>query len=572
MLQQLQHDETFAAALGKTLIGRGLIKPTELDRAHQLQDNSAERLDRLLTKLGLVSDRDMAETLAACLNLPMAGSDDYPTEALMEDQASATFFKHARIIPIADKPEGVMLAMVDPLDRLAIDGLSLRLGKPVLPLVALPEDVDVAYERLYGSGSSAIEQILGEDETSLSEDAADDIERLRDLASEAPVIRLVNHLIGKAVEMQASDIHIEPFERYLSVRYRIDGVLRDVQSPPNRLRSAVVSRVKIMANLNIAENRLPQDGRIKLAIRGNKIDLRISTVPTLHGESVVLRILDQDAVAPDFATLGLDTEVLDAFLDILDRPNGLLLVTGPTGSGKTTTLYTSLRRLNTGESKILTVEDPIEYQLDGINQTQVKSQIGLDFAHLLRTFLRQDPDIIMIGEIRDLETAQIAVQAALTGHLVLSTLHTNDAASTITRLLDMGVDDFLIASTLNGIVAQRLVRTLCLECREAYQAPPELVARFDLKDLAGDDGSLTLYRPRGCNRCSDTGFRGRISILEILVMSDSLRGLIQRGADARELQRVAVAEGMRPIYQDGLQKALAGVTTIQEVLRVAQAD
>jgi general secretion pathway protein E len=369
------------------------------------------------------------------------------------------------------------------------------------------------------------------------------------------------------VENRASDIHIEPFERNLRVRYRIDGVLRDMQSPANNLRAAVISRVKLMANLNIAETRLPQDGRIRLVNRGKQIDLRISTVPTMHGESVVLRILDKGSVDLGFDALGFGDATLPRYLDILNRPHGIVLVTGPTGSGKTTSLYTSLLHLNNGEKKILSVEDPVEYQLDGVNQLQVKTQIGLTFASALRSFLRQDPDIIMIGEIRDVETAEIAVQAALTGHKVLSTVHTNDAASTITRLLDMGVEDFLLTSTINGITAQRLVRTVCEHCREPIEVLPEIVEQFSLERYTGG-GPVSLYHGPGCEHCGGTGYRGRTSILEVLDMTDPIRRLVLRRSEAQEIKQAAIEQGMTTMHQDGLAKALSGITTLDEVLRV----
>ncbi|MEE9139280.1 MAG: type II secretion system ATPase GspE [Alphaproteobacteria bacterium] len=568
MLKIEEKDRSFANALGERLVARGKLESAGLERALRLQDETPEAIHVILTKLGLVSEADMAEALAECLDLTVVAVDEYPGEPILEEKISAKFLKESRIIPLAETPAGVELAMADPLDSYAIDAIRLSAGKPVLPRVGVPADIEAAFERLYGSGGTAIEQILEDDTVRREEDTTQDIERLRDLASEAPVIRLVNHLIAKAVEMRASDVHIEPFERRLRVRYRIDGVLREGQAPPSRLRAAVISRIKIMAKLNIAETRLPQDGRIKLAVRGKEVDLRVSTVPTMFGESVVLRVLDRGSVTLDFATLGFDEKGLETYLRILERPNGILLVTGPTGSGKTTTLYTSLRHLNTGETKILTVEDPVEYQLEGVNQVQIKPKIGLSFANALRAFLRQDPDIIMIGEIRDLETAEIAVQAALTGHLVLSTLHTNDAASAVTRLLDMRVENYLLASTINGIVAQRLVRTLCPDCRVRYQALPEIVEELQ---LGGDRGEpVTLHRAQGCAHCSGTGYLGRTSILETLVMSDPIRRLVLQRAEAREIQREAVRLGMRTMYQDGVSKALAGITTVEEVMRVTR--
>jgi general secretion pathway protein E len=459
--------------------------------------------------------------------------------------------------------------MADPLDSYVIEAIRLLANKPVLPRIGIPADIEAAFTRLYGSGGTAIGGIVEGLPEIADEGTQRDVERLRDLASEAPVIRLVNLLISRAVDLRASDIHIEPFEHTFCVRYRIDGLLRAQESPPSRLRAAVVSRIKLMAKLNIAETRLPQDGRIKLAIRGKEIDLRVSTVPTLYGESVVLRVLDRGGVVLDFEKLGFEPALLRTYIEVLSRSNGILLVTGPTGSGKTTTLYTSLRHLNTGTTKILTVEDPIEYQLEGVNQVQVKPQIGLTFASALRSFLRQDPDVIMVGEIRDRETAQIAVQAALTGHIVLSTLHTNNASSTITRLLDMGIEDFLLTSTVNGVVAQRLVRVLCTSCRDAYAAPPEIIDELQLRRFATSD-SITLYRPRGCPQCNGTGYYGRTSILEMVVMSEQIRRLVIRGADANEIQTAALESGMRSMYHDGVRKALAGITNVEEVVRVTR--
>ncbi|MEE8534852.1 MAG: ATPase, T2SS/T4P/T4SS family, partial [Kiloniellales bacterium] len=432
-------------------------------------------------------------------------------------------------------------------------------------------EVESAIDRLYsrdgggdGDGES-VEEVREAGDGALEQD----VERLKDLASEAPVIRLVNNLITRAVEMRASDIHIEPFEARLRVRYRIDGVVREVESPAERYRAAIVSRIKIMAKLNIAERRLPQDGRIKLVIRGSPIDLRVVTMPTMHGESVIIRILDRGSIALDFATLGISGPNFDAFLGMLEHPNGILLVTGPTGSGKTTTLYASLVRLNTPDKKILTVEDPIEYQLDGINQIQVKPDIGLGFANVLRSILRADPDIIMIGEIRDAETAEIAVQAALTGHLVLSTVHTNDAAGTVTRLLDMGVADYLLTSTLTGVAAQRLVRTLCRHCRTPYSALPELIEQLRLGRYT-DRPEVMLYHAEGCEECSGTGYFGRTSIFETLVVDDAVRRLILQRLESNRLHQAAVEAGMRTMFDDGMGKALDGVTTIEEVLRVTR--
>ncbi len=461
--------------------------------------------------------------------------------------------------------------MADPHDDYTVNAMRLLTGREVGVVLAPPGEIDAMLDKLYTAGKGAMGQIVSNIEAPGQEEESSDVQHLKDLASEAPVIRLVNLLITRALEQRASDIHIEPFESRLIVRYRVDGVMQEVESPPSRLSAAVISRIKIMANLDIAERRLPQDGRIKLRALGKEIDMRVSTVPTMHGESVVMRILDKGGVQLDFERLGFLDDTLATFREALMRPHGIVLVTGPTGSGKTTTLYTALQELNKPEVKILTVEDPVEYQMDGVNQIQVKPQIGLTFANALRSIVRQDPDVIMIGEIRDLETAQIAVQSALTGHMVLSTLHTNDAPSTVNRMLDMGVEDYLLTSTVNGILAQRLVRSLCPACREAYEPLPEVVAEMRLGPLFGGREPV-LYRPVGCEQCAGSGFIGRLGIMEMMPMTDTLRALIMRHAVAGDIRRQAVAEGMRGMYEDGLMKAVAGVTTIDEVLRVTRED
>ena len=562
-------DEAVSTEVADLLIEWGKLDPTALERALRLQQETGERVDRLLTKLGQVSDRDMAAALSEKLELPLATPGDYPVEPVLEDKLSAKFLKEFRVLPLSDAPERLRLAMADPLDTYALEAVRLAASKPVSVSVGIPAEIEVAFARLYGKDSSGVGGPADDLDISADDATQRDVERLRDLASEAPVIRLVNTIIGRAVDMKASDIHIEPFEHKLEVRYRIDGILREQESPPLRLRAAIVSRVKLMAKLNIAETRLPQDGRIKLAIRGKEIDMRVSTVPTLYGESIALRVLDRTATVLDFEALGFEPKGLRLYLSVLERSHGILLVTGPTGSGKTTTLYASLKHLNTGDRKILTVEDPIEYQLDGVNQVQVKPQIGLNFASALRSFLRQDPDVIMVGEIRDKETAQIAVQAALTGHIVLSTLHTNNAASTITRMIDMGVDDYLITSTVNGVLAQRLVRVLCEHCREVYSASPEIIAELNLGRYTNSK-NIEFYKAKGCQECSETGYIGRTTILEMLTMSEPVRRLVARGSDASEIQRVAIDEGMRTMFADGVSKAMAGITSLEEVMRVTR--
>jgi general secretion pathway protein E len=569
--------ETFAAganAAGGEALARRLLAAEKLtqagyERAARIAAESGERLERVLAQLGLVSEHDIAGAIAAELDLPIALAQDYPAAPILEECLSPGFLKEARLIPLADRDGGLAIAMVDPFNDYAANAVAFAADKPVQRFVAYPADFEAAYDRLYGGGRSEIDHIS--DETSGRADASegDDVERIKDSASEAPVIRLVNLLLTRAVEARASDVHIEPMNGELLVRYRIDGELQDVESPPARLAAAVVSRVKILASLNIAERRMAQDGRIRLAVRGKEIDFRVSTVPTIHGESVVLRILDRSSLALDFAALGFDDVLVGAIRDLIERPFGILLVTGPTGSGKTTTLYTSLLELNTRQRKILTIEDPVEYQLHGVNQVQCKPQIGLTFASALRSFLRQDPDVMMVGEIRDLETAQVAVQAALTGHLILSTLHTNDAASAMTRLLDMGVEDFLLTSTINGVLAQRLVRLLCTHCKEAYEALPQLAARMQIAPRA-DGRPHVLHRAKGCAKCNGTGYFGRSSIVEVLPMSEAIQQLILSRADTGAIRRRALADGMRSIHAHGMTKVLAGETSVEDVLRATR--
>ena len=558
--------------LGEILIEHGKLEASNLERALRVQEADArERIGSILIRTGITAERDVVDALAIQFNLGVVQLADYPELPVLEESVSVRFIKESRALPLHEDEEQLVLAMVDPQDDYVRGAYQLATQRVVVPRLAVPSELDAAFERLYGSGKSSMDQIVGEAQTRDEENATEDLQQLKELASEAPTIRLVSLIISHALQARASDIHIEPFENRLIVRYRVDGVMHEVESPPRRFSAAVISRIKIMASLDIAERRLPQDGRIKLRIQGKEIDLRVSTVPIMHGESVVMRILDKSSTALDFATLGFDPEVLKRFEQVLMQPHGIVLVTGPTGSGKTTTLYTALDKLNNPDIKILTVEDPVEYQMDGINQIQVKPQIGLTFANALRSIVRQDPDVIMIGEIRDLETAQIAVQSALTGHMVLSTLHTNDAASTINRLLDMGMDDYLLTSTVNGILAQRLVRTLCTHCRQAYPALPEVVEDMQLKRYTQAD-PVVLWRPIGCKDCGDTGYSGRVSIVELLVMSDSIRSMVMRHVTSGEVRQKAIVDGMQTMYENGLSKAVAGITTIEEVLRVTREE
>jgi general secretion pathway protein E len=572
-------EETTATApqkLGELLCARGKLDVNNLDRALKVQESQRqtgghEKIGAILTRLGMVSQRELALALSEQQGWEIVDAASFPELPLLEDSISSRFIQEARAIPLAETESTVILAMTEPQDGYTLQAIRAATGKDVEARLLMANDFDAVYERLYGAGKSSMGQIVDNIATRDEEQEFGDIEQLKDLASEAPVIRLVNLFINHALERRASDIHIEPFENRLIVRYRIDGVLHETESPPRRLSAAVISRIKIMASLDIAERRLPQDGRIKLRVQGKEIDLRVSTVPTMHGESVVMRILDKGGVALDFAKLGFDAANLKVFTDILGQPHGVMLVTGPTGSGKTTTLYTALDRLNQPDVKILTVEDPVEYQMPGINQIQVKPQIDLTFANALRSIVRQDPDVIMIGEIRDLETAQIAVQSALTGHMVLSTLHTNDAASSINRLLDMGVDDYLLTSTVIGIQAQRLVRRLCNHCKTPYHPVEEVVTQMGLHRFSGNN-PVTLYHAKGCEHCGHTGYFGRECIMEVMAMTDDMRSLVMKHATASELRAQAIRDGMETMYENGLKKAVQGVTTIEEVLRVTRED
>jgi|WetSurMetagenome_2_1015567.scaffolds.fasta_scaffold00013_75 general secretion pathway protein E len=496
--------------------------------------------------------------------------EDLPKVPLVLPGVSSRFIQENRIIPLEYRNNLLKIAIVDPDDRDIIDALRVALSSDVVAYRAEAEVIDEYLKKFYEQESQNINRIIddmGEGSFEfLRDEEEEDVGHLKDLAAEAPIIKLVNMLITRAIESRASDIHIEPFEDEMRVRYRIDGVLQDVESIPKKLQAAIISRVKIMAKLNIAEKRLPQDGRIKLKVGEKEIDLRVSTIPILYGEGIVMRILRKEGIVIDLEQLGFDNTTLSIFNDLIKKPNGIILVTGPTGSGKTTTLYGALDKINLPGSKIITVEDPIEYHLKGVNQIQVKPQIGLDFKNTLRHIVRQDPDIIMIGEIRDLDTAEIAIQSALTGHLVFSTLHTNDAPSAITRLIDMGVEHFLLSSTVRGILAQRLVRMICRECREVDSSSDAREAAA----LLGVPETAQLFRGRGCEKCSGSGFYGRCGIYELLVVDDEIRKMIVRNVDSNQLRTVARKQGMMTLLEYGLQRTVEGVTTLDEVLRVTQ--
>src|ERR1700758_3902450 len=548
-----ENPDEVLARLGGSLVDSGAIDRRSLDRARRVATETAGRLDHVLTQLGLVSERGLAEALAQLIGAPLVGPADYPDAPLFVDRLKVKFLRRVRAMPIAAAEDRATLAMADPLDVFARDAVAAALGSPVRVAVAVPIELEAAFDRLYASSDEdGGDAALLDEVVSDAEPAEEDAERLKDMASEAPVIRLVNQLIARAVETHASDVHLEPFTDRLRVRYRYDGVLHEIEPPPARLQAAVISRIKI-------------------TVRGHDIDFRVSTIPSLHGEKVVLRVLDRTAVEFDYEKLGLPPDIRLGIERALELPNGMVLVTGPTGSGKTTTLYTGLLKLNTVARNVVTVEDPIEYQLGGINQIQVRPQIGLNFASLLRSILRQDPDVIMIGEIRDLETAQIAVQAALTGHLVLSTVHTNAAAATMTRLRDMGLEDYLMTATLKAVLAQRLVRRLCPACKALEAAPEALIERFDMTRLAPAK-AIALHYPVGCPACRGTGFRGRRAIAELLVPTRAIDRLIFEGADDAAIERAAVECGMRPIFDSGLLAVLEGDTTIEEVARCIRSD
>jgi general secretion pathway protein E len=529
-----------------------------------------EPLAAAVARLGLVSNREWAEEVAAQFGLALLSADELPKEPVLADQLSARFLRHAAVLPVSSGAGRVVLAMADPGNAYARRAVALATGAEVAPVVAVLEDLQQAYARYWDAGQTALQRIVDDLGTEFDVSGeGTDLEHLIGAAQEAPVVRLVNQLLTDALRGQASDIHIEPGREQLRVRYRVHGRLREVGAPPARLAAAVVSRIKILAKLDIAERRLPQDGRARLTLLGRRIDLRVATAPSMHGESLVIRILDMSAAGVEFADLGLDAEVEARLKRQLAAPYGMLLVTGPTGSGKTTTLYAGLRHLNDVSDKLISIEDPVEYQIEGVNQIQVRPDIGLDFARVLRSVVRHDPDVIMVGETRDAETADIAVHAALTGHLLLTTLHTNSAAGAIARLLDMGVEPYLLASVVRGVVGQRLVGVLCPACRAPHPLTPEERCFFTDAGLE-PPASGSLYRPVGCEACEGTGFVGRVAIFEFLETDDKVRELIRARAPTQDIQAAAIAAGMRTMFADGLRKCLAGSTTLEEVCRVTE--
>lgn len=560
-----------ALRLGELLIKKGLISAEELERALKEQGVTEQPLGRTLVGMGFLTEIQLLTALAQHFGVPFLPDGLYPDKPLEGVTFPVKYMKEYGFAPLKAEDNTLTIVMSDPSNTSIINELKTAIGyKKIEVYLGAESDIAAAIDRYYGEGSTTIGDIVesvpieGEEWDLLEDDH--DISHLRDMALEAPVIRIVNLLISQAIERGASDVHIEPFEGVLKVRYRIDGILHDVESPPKRLQDAIISRVKIMSKLNIAERRLPQDGRIKLKVTGRDIDLRVSTVPTLSGESVVMRILDSASLVLSLEKLGFSPGILRQFESLVRRPYGIVLVTGPTGSGKTTTLYAALDKINSPDKKIITIEDPVEYNLRGINQIQVKPAIGLTFANGLRSIVRQDPDIIMIGEIRDPETAEIAIQSALTGHLVFSTIHTNDAAGGITRLLDMGVENYLLASSIMGILAQRLVRVNCQSCKRGEQTSPELLQEAGLPATE----PFVAYEGTGCEACGQTGYRGRIGIFELLPIDEDIRVPILEKTSSNIIKQQAVSKGMVTLRGDGLEKVRAGLTSIAEVLRVTQ--
>jgi general secretion pathway protein E len=568
------NDAAFAQAFADLLVGENLVDAAAISRARRAAEAASERLDFVLVKLGLISESDLCIAYATYCDLPLVGPGDVPEQPVLADRLKLSFLKANRLLPISLDGKSLLIATADPFVDEVTKGISYMLDVEVDLAVITPAELERALRTLYhdtgGETHTDEEQVAA----LVSGDGSEyDIERLRDIANEAPVIRLVNQMISRAVERGASDIHVEPGRDAVAVRYRIDGFLQQERLVPATLRAALTTRIKIMAKLDIAERRLPHDGRIKSAVRGVEIDIRVSTLPTVFGESIVMRILDRTRVELDFTKLGLNEATQANLHRLMSLPNGIVLVTGPTGSGKTTTLYTALKHLNRPELKLFTVEDPIEYQLSGINQIQVQPQIGLDFPVALRSILRQDPDIVMIGEIRDLETARIAIQAALTGHLVFSTLHTNSAVAAITRLINIGLERYLLASTVSGVMAQRLVRKLCHGCARPHRDGDRLHGKLRMALPEGMAIDLSGSRePVGCEACGGTGYSGRTTISELLVIDDSMREAIgRRSQDQRAIEQLARAAGFRTLYEDGLVKVGVGETTLEEVLRVTRA-
>jgi len=541
--------------LGEILLARQKIEQEDLERALELQQERGDKLGKILVDMGSIAQRDVLAALSDQLAIPLVAIDGAPPTAPELEGLSERFLRQCRTFPISLADSTLTIAMADPLDFETVAAMRAFTGFQIQTALAAEQEILDAIDKHYGESDRSPLLAEGEDEQAIA-----DLEHLRDMASEAPVIRLVNAMIAEAIEKRASDIHIEPFEKEFRIRFRVDGVLFNQETPPRELKAAIISRLKLMAKLNIAERRLPQDGRIKLKLLGREVDLRVSTLPTLYGESVVMRLLDRSAGDfYDLRRLGFDDQMLRRMEHFTGLPHGIFLVTGPTGSGKSTTLYSALKRINLPDKKIITIEDPVEYQMDGINQIHVNPQIGLTFASGLRHIVRQDPDVIMVGEIRDRETADIAIRAALTGHLVFSTLHTNDAPSAITRLIDMGVENYLLTSSLVAVLAQRLVRVICEHC-----------IRPTGTALSPDGETVQTFHGAGCEDCNGTGYSSRVGIFEMMELNDEIRQHIMNNADASVLTQAARRNDMRNLREDGWRKVREGLTTVEEVMRVTQ--
>lgn len=559
-------------SLGAILLESTGLTEAQLEQGLMVHREKGIKLGDALVQLKFLRSEDILKALSIQMGLPYENRinvDEIPSDLLTP--LPINFAKKNEMLPLRKEGHSILVAIADPTNYNALDDLRMIYGSRVKPVIAsgyeILNAINAAYNKEQGEGGEMNE--LDENAGEIASEFDEPVDLL-DADDEAPIIRLVNTLLFRAVKQKASDIHFEPFEKEISVRFRIDGVLYDIMSPPKRAQNSIISRIKIMAGLNIAEKRLPQDGRIRIKIAGKDIDIRVSTVPTAFGESIVMRLLDRSKVMHDLDTLGIHGKVLDQINEMIQRTNGIFLVTGPTGSGKSTTLYACLSKINSKDIKILTVEDPVEYQLIGINQVQVNPKIDLTFANGLRAFLRQDPDVIMVGEIRDKETAEIAIQAALTGHLVISTLHTNSAPATITRLVDMGIEPFLVASAVVGILAQRLIRTVCHDCAKKYTPTKEELSRIELtpEDLKGRQ----LFRPVGCPVCLETGYVGRQGIHEMMLIDDAVRAEIIKGSDASIVKKVALAQGMVTLRLDAISKMMQGITTIEEVLSATDKD
>jgi type II secretion system protein E len=550
-------------SIGQTLVGKGLLSPEQLQRAMELQQREGLRLDRAVIQLGFLTERQMLELLGEQLHLPIVSLEEVTIDNQTLKSLPPRFVYRKRLVPISRENGTLRVAMSDAFDNYVLDEIRLVTGLQIEQVLAPGEEIEKLIKTHYGVGGDTVDEMVGGDDLHVV-GGGESTEDLLEMAQEASVIKLVNEIILEAINERASDIHIEPYEHDLDIRYRIDGVLQEASVPPqiHRFQSAIISRIKILSNMNIAEKRLPQDGRIKFSVGGRQVDVRVSVIPMLFGEGVVMRILDKTNVLYKLTEIGMDMDTYVPFKELLDRPHGIILVTGPTGSGKTTTLYAGLNEIVGTDLKVITVEDPVEYNLQGVNQIPVDHNVGMTFARGLRAILRHDPDVVMIGEIRDLETAQAATQAALTGHLVLSTLHTNDAASAAMRLIDMGIEPYLVTSTLVGAMAQRLVRKICPDCKEAYEPELKKLPK-DLKIEAGEK----LYRGVGCQKCRNSGFRGRAGIYELMTMNDEIRAKIMSRAPITEIVEAGRPSGLRLLREDGWIKVKKGMTTPSEVLR-----